>query len=315
MLMNANYVIEATEIQVFQSKTGCILPGPKEAVFTCNFEENDYTVHIIQAGGRCTQISAKSKSTVNKLYRLFCLLDEYHALFDGEFFPVAELSFSGTSENDLKDAAKNLISRRLNTYKSVDFVQGGWVKLADSFPFLTETYFQKWLAISKELDIVHAMFLYCTADTGVPVDLRCAHLIELFEPVSELIGLYDPFFPSLSPGNKNSPLRLCLDTVFSRFALEIFGKEYSTDKDRFLTLLVGSRNRIMHIKRKLGQEKFLSGQESLLYCVKLEMLYRRIILELLGVEYQLYKPTLESCILVWEKYEKIFDNFLATKMK
>lgn len=312
--MADDFTIKAEEIEVLQCKPGCILGGPKKEAFSCCFEGKNYLIQVQQIGGRITKISTSDDSTVNELYRLFNLLDEYQEIFNGQFIPISKMQFTGQNEDELKHAAHELTTRRLTMYQSVDFVQGAQSELIDSFSYLTEDSFGKWMELSKELDIIHAMFLYNTADIGVAIDLRCANLIELFEPMAELIGQYNAFFPTLNTEDRNTSLKMCLDAVFSWFATDIFEREFSTSKDRFLKMLVWSRNRIMHIKRNQGSDKYLSGEESLLYCVKLSLLYRRILLELLGVNYQQYKDSLKKTIAQWEHHEGVFDNFLAVKL-
>ena len=87
--------------------------------------------------------------------------------------------------------------------------------------------------------------------------------------MTEVIGIYDSFFPSLKPGDQTTTLKMCIDAVISKYGQDIFDEEYNVNKDKFLQTLVNTRNRIMHIKRNQLTDKFLSGSESILYLMKL----------------------------------------------
>ena len=107
------------------------------------------------------------------------------------------------------------------------------------------------------------------ADTRITHDVKCANFIECLEPMSEIISEYDQFFPSLKPGERTTTLKMCIDAVISKYGADIFSREYTANKDRFLQVLVNTRNRIMHSKRNQPKNKYLSGPESILYLVKL----------------------------------------------
>lgn len=52
---------------------------------------------------------------------------------------------------------------------------------------LSETLFSNWCLIQEELDIVHNTALYCLSRVEMPVDMKCAFLIEAFIGVGEII--------------------------------------------------------------------------------------------------------------------------------
>ena len=71
-----------------------------------------------------------------------------------------------------------------------------------------------------------------------------------------------------------------------------------------------------HIKAKEGK-KYLNGAESALYAAKLSMLYRRVFLEILGIDYSLYKKCIVKCVSVWNEtphYKEVYKNFIEAKV-
>lgn len=100
--------------------------------------------------------------------------------------------------------------------------------------------------------------------------------------MSEIISEYDQFLPSLKPGERTTTLKMCIDAVISKYGADIFSREYTANKDRFLQVLVNTRNRIVHSKRNQPKNKYLSGPESILYLVKLCHLCRMVLLWLLA---------------------------------
>lgn len=179
---------------------------------------------------------------------------------------------------------------------------------------LNDKLIERWIELQNELDIVNQVFLYNIADTGVTADVKCANLIELFEPLVEIINQHDCFFSRLQTGEHGTTLKMCIDAVICKYGKDIFEQEYSHNKDAFLQILVRSRNRIMHIKRNQPCGNYLSGAESILYMIKICHLYRTILLILLGIQYPEFSCILNQSILAWNQWENTLDNFIKTKL-
>lgn len=213
-------------------------------------------------------------------------------IFDGEFYPITEIT---TSENVTIPNWKELLENRISAYNTSPTFQGDHSSLLLSFAHINNEMVEKWCQLDDELGIVHQTYLYSLSDSGFPVDGKVAFMIECFEPLSELISTHNPFSPNLWDDKKQPSLRRCIDTVISHYGMDIFEKEYNTNKDYFLSSLVNSRVKIMHIKRN-RPKNCLTGAESVLYMWKLSLLYRRIILELLQVDYSQYSGKLKETV-------------------
>ena len=80
--------------------------------------------------------------------------------------------------------------------------------------------------------------------------------------------------------------------------------------ERFLSAMVNSRVRIMHIKRE-QKGVFFNGNESVLYMLKMNLLYRRIMFEVLGIDEAIYKNSLLKCVSRLDEWNGILKGFLS----
>ena len=102
----------------------------------------------------------------------------------------------------------------------------------------------------------------------MPVDMKCAFLIEAFIGVGEIIqSKKSEFVLPKRKSREESQLGLDLKYIIIHYGQEIFRGEYQKDLEGFVQILVNSRNRIAHIKSKQNG-KFLNGDESVLYLHK-----------------------------------------------
>ena len=184
----------------------------------------------------------------------------------------------------------------LPNYFSADFMIGENNRLINFDEALSETLFSNWCLIQEELDIVHNTALYCLSRVEMPVDMKCAFLIEAFIGVGEIIqSKKSEFVLPKRKSREESQLGLDLKYIISHYGQEIFRGEYQKDLEGFVQILVNSRNRIAHIKSKQNR-KFLNGDESVLYLHKLSLMYRIILLDLLDIPLNRYKERLSNRI-------------------
>ena len=101
----------------------------------------------------------------------------------------------------------------------------------------------------------------------------------------------------------------CIEAVITNFGTEIFSLELNNNQGEFFKILKNTRHRIMHIKRN-QQDKYLTGEQSILYLVKISYLYRIILLKILGIDLSLYKHQLLQLVNKWNNYNGILANFL-----
>ena len=173
--------------------------------------------------------------------------------------------------------------------------------------FLNDLY-DKWEQLLEKLDIAHQMYLYAMGDTKITVDVKCAFLIELSETLVEVLKAYTNSFQKLKPGNGTS-LKACVKALIEEYGKDIFEREMEANEKEFLSTVINSRVRIMHIKRN-QKIKYFDGNESVLYILKLSLLYRRILLDILGVEKQVYVDKLRKCVSRLNSWNDTLDKFL-----
>lgn len=287
-----------------------MLGGPKNLIF---YTGDNITVKIEQLGIRIITVEAEQEESFRELYGIFTKVERLLMLLDGRFIALKELSFKDSAEGTLghlKSYANNIMRTRLSYYNSADFCNSTLDKLMDYEAIITPELFTDWQELLVELDIVHQMFLYSVGDSKMPIDAKCAFLIELAEPLVEIVKAHTHFYSSLNPGERGTSLKMCVDALISKYGTDIFAKEIASKYDKFLQTIVNSRVRIMHIKR---QQKglFLNGPESVLYAQKMTLLYRRIMFEILDIDEDTYKENMQSLIDSLDTWNNIQEKFLA----
>lgn len=286
-----------------------ILGGPHVAEFETR--DNKFFRKIEQCGYRKISIKALEETSVFELYGVFTKIERLLMIFDGQFLNLENLEFTDSSDTEksmLKSVGNNLMHQRLSYFKSSDLVSYKVDKLLEFEEVLNSDLYDKWEHLLEELDIAHQMYLYAMGDTKITVDVKCAFLIELSETLVEVLKAYTNSFQKLKPGNGTS-LRACVKALIEEYGKDIFEREMEANEKEFLSTVINSRVRIMHIKRN-QKIKYFDGNESVLYILKLSLLYRRILLEILGVEKQVYVDKLRKCVSRLNRWNDTLDKFL-----
>ena len=286
-----------------------ILGGPHVAEFETR--DNKFFIKIEQFGYRKISIKASEETSVFELYGVFTKIERLLMIFDGQFLNLENLEFTDSSDTEksmLKSVGNNLMHQRLSYFKSADLVSYKVDKLLEFEEVLNSDLYDKWEHLLEELDIAHQMYLYAMGDTKITVDVKCAFLIELSETLVEVLKAYTNSFQKLKPGNGTS-LKACVKALIEEYGKDIFEREMEANEKEFLSTVINSRVRIMHIKRN-QKIKYFDGNESVLYILKLSLLYRRILLEILGVEKQVYVDKLRKCVSRLNRWNDTLDKFL-----
>lgn len=286
-----------------------ILGGPHVAEFETR--DNKFFIKIEQFGYRKISIKASEETSVFELYGVFTKIERLLMIFDGQFLNLENLEFTDSSDTEksmLKSVGNNLMHQRLSYFKSSDLVSYKVDKLLEFEEVLNSDLYDKWEQLLEELDIAHQMYLYAMGDTKITVDVKCAFLIELAETLVEVLKVYTNSFQKLKPGNGTS-LKACVKALIEEYGKDIFEREMEVNEKEFLSTVINSRVRIMHIKRN-QKIKYFDGNEAVLYILKLSLLYRRILLEILGVEKQVYVNKLRKCVSRLNRWNDTLDKFL-----
>lgn len=303
MCMLASCEVKAKTIIVEQSEVN-VHDFPKhEKELTIKREK--FTITIKEPIGVIRKIQIDSANYVNteNLYLEYAQLEKLLMLLEGSFSNITKLKFENgidESQNELLQLkGKEYMDRRLPFYNTNNVFKTGNQKLCDWEKILTDSIYSNWITLLEELDIVHQIVLYTTADNGVPMELRLAFLIEIAEPMIELITMKKGIFSSFADSNRAS-LKMYLDAIISYYGMDIFSEEYK-DSLNFTQKLVNSRVRIMHTKRNFTKEFITEPYDILMYSVKMNLLYRRVLLDLLGVKYPLYSGEVKRIVEEWKE--------------
>ena len=262
-----------------------VLRGPVHIQFDIG-KEQLFHVDIEQAVIRSIKISTDSDVSIFDLNTVLSKIERLLMLLDGRFIQMKEMKFSESdvfSNDSLIPCAQNLIAQRSSYFCSADFCKNASYRLIDFENVFTPDLFSKWDDLLDELGVVHQMFLYSVSDSKITIDVKCAFLVELAEPIVEVVKERTYYFASSEPSSRGTTLKNCLDALIIKYGKEIFNKELSSSQyNQFLNVLVNSRVNIMHVKRN-QRKPALNGKQSCLYAQKLSLLYRKILFELLQI--------------------------------
>lgn len=288
-----------TQMSVVQAPPNGRLSGPYE----CELRSNDGLIaDIQQIIGRRIEITATSPRPCFEVFNSFQDMETLLMLFDGMFYPIEKIIFEdGSKETTAKFSGivEELLAKRLNFFESRDFCQNSLLSLLPFQDVLTEALFNKWIKLRKQLDIAYSIFVYSLSDNKMPVDTNFAFLVELAEPFVELLKENRGLYQELSPGH-GTTLKKCVSSIIDGFGKGIFSKETNGDYESFLRTTIDSRVRIMHIKK--NQPRHFSGKDCARYSVKFSLLYRRILLDLLGIPYEAYIARLKHAVQIIDEW-------------
>lgn len=289
----------------------------------CTFKIAEKSIHFIvtikQAAVRIITITADEPVRYVDLVFVLSKLERLLYIFDGIFFKVVKAEFTD-AENISSDRLKDIIKedniilnkqffvRRLKYYQSSDVCSFN-DRLINYDIVLTTELYENWCTLLDDLDIVNQVYLYSMAETGMPIDVRLAFLIEMAEPMVELLHSKGCKLCGIRFNEKQelqSSLKQCIRVLIKSYGKEIFNKEMSEQSiNTIYTRAKTSRVRIMHIKRKQRPDEYYDGYQSAYYIMKFSLLYRNILLNLLNIDKRLYQEQLEKII---RKIDSWFDN-------
>ena len=274
--------------------------------FKWGFMFDNLNITVDQRGVRTITIISEKEENAERLYDVFVDVEKLLMIFDGRFYPLDRIEFSGNQDDSLERLSDTLIHTRLSYYDTESFSNGFVNRLVviPQYSDISGDTVKKWREILDEAGIMHQVFLYMMIGGVFTNDLRIAFLIETAEPMIELIKEHTVYFTSLTPGKNGTTLKMCIDGLITTFGRDIFDRELQSNYSDFLQRSVDSRIRIMHIKKNYNKAIF-NSMESVLYLEKYNLLYRRIMLELLGITYDSYSENLNQAVRVLEKWYDI----------
>lgn len=301
--------IECNSIEIFLM--GSVSLSNKHPI-VINYKYKNYSLSLIveQCVKRSITVHSNEPISIEQIWDFYIKIEKLLMLFDGRFLEIEDVKIgcSDLNEYDYKEFDKKYLSNRLSYYETDQLFKCSINKLIEYDEVLTSDLIGEWIKILDELDIVHQVVLYSTALTGITVDIKCAYLIQSMEPLTEIIKKYNTSFEVAGYKNKRPTLKNCIAAVVSKYGNDIFEEEYNISKDNFLTVLVNTRVRIMHIKQKQGKI-YLTGEECNLYLVKLFYLYRIAILSIIGIDYDAYRDRVINGVHKLNEWNGILYSF------
>lgn len=279
--------------------------GPYEKEFTFIYNNMDYNISIEQSLKRTITITAKHEVITEEIMSVYYRVKNFLFLCDGQFFKVEQVIDTGTS------VTTSFLRNEPNCYESADFMVGSKNELVCFAEVMSAERLQKWCDIKDSLDISFNTLLYWLSSVGITVDIKCAFTVESFIPLAETVNQQEPSFKLPFVSKNDSKLQKYLSTIIEYYGKEVFAKEKNEDIEKLIKILAHSRNRIAHMKTN-DTQCFLDGAESVAYIMKLSLLYRVVLLNLIGIPKENYIGKLQDRVHEIDKWNNVIDDFLST---
>lgn len=290
--------------KVIQTNDKGIFAGPYINDFEYTYKEVSYRVKIEQCLKREIRIGTDETVDVTELFEMEDFIEQLLFIFDGRFYPIESVAMIDENEDPsiYQKQVDHYYNNRLPIYSSIDLCRYHLMKLVNYKDVDLETAILEWSCISDELDIAFNMFLYCLSDIQMPIDCKISSIIEMAKPFGEIIEKNDnTFHIERSKKTNRLELKTALETIINTFGVDIFEKEINDDLQRFLSLLVNTRNKISHVK-SLQNKECLDGVQCAFYTAKLSIMYRKIIFMLIGIDDTIYTDNVAKAIKAWDNW-------------
>lgn len=285
------------EFIVIQKPVSKITQPGRHIQFNLKKNTSVYDIAIEEDDKRKITILSKDSPTYPELFQVYYDIERLLMIFEGQFHSIEKAYENGIEITD------SFRKRALESYTSAYFMINESNVLLDFTQFLNQIILVEWRKLQDNLELIHKMYLYCVSDISMPIDMKCAFMIEAFLGIAELLKNRKHIkLPRI--GKDESKLGWYLHEIINTYGSDIFCEEVD-NLDEFIKILVDSRNRIAHIKTRQGKV-VLNGEQSQIYIMKLSLLYRKIMFELLGVTYGSYSGNLQRQI-------SLINNLSATK--
>lgn len=321
------------EVCAQYGKDNAILAGPYHVEFDADFpiEEQEgkgvpthFHIEIWQGvredikSGIKREITIKTDEAISweSLLQPLYVLEKLLIVFDGSFIELKGIRFSCPSQEEfLDESVCEEVKRKALQGRPSYFTPSPRSRLSEKLvnfrDIMTSELYEKWRRLLDELDIANQLYLYAICDNRMPVDLPLAFLTELAEPMVEIVNKEKCLFPSLKPGKSGTTLIQCLKALINMYGRVIFQQEMAGDYEEVLTKLKYSRVRVMHIKINQPNDKYYDGPHCVYYIRKLSLLYRVILLDLLGVDEDVYNKNINLLSDLYDKQLNYAMTFLS----
>ena len=184
----SEHVPRFTSLRADYLQEGFVLGGPSQASVHLDCDGIDYELAVEQGFNRTITVNEEHAVDWKCIQKPLYILERLLMIFDGAFINLEDISFSGSPDGDNGKVEKEQVLAKRLSYFRTDGRFTIHDKLVEYQDVLNDGLMRKWVSLLDELDITNQVYLYMLADSGMPVDLRLAFLVELAEPMVEIVN-------------------------------------------------------------------------------------------------------------------------------
>jgi len=262
--------------------------------FDIKIKNHSYKFSITNKANEVTiQVESDRYSLCEEIWQDFLSFYRFIMLFKGSFFEMRDVKFlsSISSQETLNQKIDECNKSKLNMYNTKVNYNKSYFNFSFDISENINDLFEGWLSFEKKMTIPYKVFLYSIAKTGVVVDLDFSLLLQSFQP------LYKYLISTETRKNevRSKHFREKIEMIINRYGRDIFATEIKSNNfDEILKKMIETRNMVFHGGG--GEKPTLNGSECVGYSFKLYLLYRRVLLDLLKVDFKSYKKEFNTSV-------------------
>lgn len=243
--------------------------------FVMWYKSNRYTITIEKELKQIMiQIVLDKPHDSSAFVDLFLNIHCFNMLFEGSFYKIKEIYFLEDNGEFIKKT--EIIDGLVDCYNSHNQFEKDLFWLGNLKEEAYKNILNKWNELFSDITLLHNVYLYSNCSINFPVDLRFFLQFQCFEPLAGLLkrkGIID--YSAEADMNEK------MESVIEKYGGVVFKKENDDgDTEAIVSKMINTRVRVAHSKNKCN---VLNGEQCWEYTLKLSIMYRLIILDLLGI--------------------------------
>lgn len=279
-----------------------------------NLKRHNVKLYIEVSLEQCERkilINSDSPLSLEELYMYLGSVRRYEYLFDGTFYRMKSCTADG---GDVTEALWEVEAgyfrySKYGTRLLINLPDKDYTKI-----------FRNWLIAEKRLGIINQMILYADNIPHLTADIRLAMVAETYESFAKMLEkqgnirivkeptVYKEIicqncsYKNQIPIKGRKTLKGCLTAVIDKYGKIVFSTEFRRRK-RLIKKIVKTRNKVFHVNRR--QSDVLALDSLGFYVIKLNLLYRYIVLHMIGVKTETLDQSFSRIV---RKYESKYAN-------
>lgn len=277
-MINAQYYHKFYSGQEFCKDVICEGEGIEYRISVEERKTEDQFIRVIT-------IKSIEEVLVDQMHRLLLSIEKLFMTCDGYFLHIDKLSLFGniSSREELEKESEYCLSNRLKYFNSHDAFCNKEYQLLDIKDVFEKDIITSWWKYvemnGNRLNMPLQVYFYCTGARIINMDIRLVLMIDVADSLTEMLNKYvnDKVLKNIPSNKFNKNFKSLKDKI--EILMEMYGKMiFKPNVSNCAQNCADFRNAQTHKTKKIG----ISNDHKLEYLLKLSVLYRKIVLAIIG---------------------------------